>query len=63
MTGSEGRVHADLAQKAKVGEYEAWQQCKVSPPVKMGAQFKDSVDTRWVLTRKEVDGVKTVKAR
>ena len=29
----------------------------------MGIQPKDIVDTRWVLTRKEADGVKTVKAR
>ena len=29
----------------------------------MGAQSKDLAGTRWVLTWKEVDGVKTVKAR
>ena len=29
----------------------------------MDTQAKDIVDTRWVLTWKEVDGRKTVKAR
>ena len=29
----------------------------------MGAQYKEMVDTRWVLTWKEVDGLKTVEAR
>ena len=63
MAESEERAHADFAQEAKVRRLEEWEQFKVSPPVKMGAQPKDSVDTRWVLTWKEVDSVKTVKAR
>ena len=63
LSESEGRALADIAQKAKAGVLEAWEQLKVPPPVKMGAQSKDSVDTRWVLTWKEVDGVKTVGAR
>ena len=63
LTEAEERVRADLAQKAKVRELEAWGQYKVSPPGEMGAQSKDLADTLWVLTWKEVDGVKKVKAR
>ena len=43
-------AHADVALKAKVKELEKWE------------QSKDSVDTRWVLTWKGVDGMKTAKA-
>ena len=31
--------------------------------MKLGTQSKDLLDTRWVLTWKEVEGEKTVKAR
>ena len=44
-------------------ELEPWEQSKISPPEKLGAQSKDLVDTRWAPTRKEVEGVKTVKSR
>ena len=44
-------------------ELEARRQPEVFSPEEMGAQSKDPVDTRWVLTWKEVGGVKTVKAR
>ena len=57
------RMHADLARRAKERKLEAWGQFNVSSPEKMGTQSKDMVDTRWVLTWKEVDGVKTAKAR
>ena len=36
---------------------------KVYSPVRVGTQTKDVVDTRWVLSWKEVDGGETVKAR
>ena len=41
----------------------AWRQFKVCPPVQMGSQTKDVVDTRRALTRKEAGSKKTVKAR
>ena len=52
LAESEGRAHADLAQKAKVRELEAWGQFKVSSPEKLGAQSKDPVATRRALSWK-----------
>ena len=63
LTEAEGRAHADFAKKAKARELEAWEQVKGSPPVNVGAQFSDMVNTRWALIWTEVDGVQTVKAR
>ena len=63
LTEVEERVHADLARKAKERELEARDQFKVSPFVKMGTQPKEMVDARRVLVWKEVDGVKTARAR
>ena len=51
------RVHADHVRKAKAREVGAWEQVKVSSPVKIGAESKEMVDTRSAPTRKEVDGV------
>ena len=62
-TEDEERSFADLVNKAEVRELEARKQFKVSSPERMGAQSKDSADTRWVLTWKEVDGLKTAKAQ
>ena len=56
-------MRADPARKAKETELEAWEQFKDSPPVVMGAKPKEMVDTRWMLTWKEVAGVITAKAR
>ena len=42
---------------------DAWRQFKVFPPAQKGAQGKDVVDTRWVLTWREVNGEKTVRPR
>ena len=50
LTEAEERNFADLVYKAKVRELEAWGQFKVSSPGKHGAESKDPVDTRWVLT-------------
>ena len=58
-----GRAHADLARKAEVRDLDAWGQFKVLSPVRLGARTKALAETRWVLTWKEVDGKKTVKAR
>ena len=44
-------------------EFEIWEHFKVPSPKKIGAESTDLVDTRWVLTWKEVDGVKTAEAR
>ena len=44
-------------------ELDEWTQFKVYSPVQMGTRNGDVVDTRWVLTREEADGKKTVKAR
>ena len=63
MKKAAGRAHADLAHKAKERKLGAREQFEDPSPVKLGAQSKGSVDTRCVLTWKEVDGVKTVKAR
>ena len=50
MTEAEERAHADLARKARRRKLEAWEQFKAFPPAKMGAQSKEMVDSRWVLT-------------
>ena len=63
LTEEVERNFADLVYKAKAKELEAWEQFKVSPSEKKGAQSKELVDTRWALTWKEVGGVKTVKVR
>ena len=62
-TEGEERTFSDPAEKAKVQKLEAWEHFRVFSPVQPGAQHKDLVDTRWALTWKEVDGVKTVAAR
>ena len=49
--------------KAQGRELDAWGQPKVFSPVKMGSHPEDVADTRWLLTWKEVEGAKTVKAR
>ena len=38
-----------LRDRRKKGGLEAWDQFKVSPPAKTGAQSDEMVDTRWVL--------------
>ena len=50
LTEAAERVHADLAHKAKVREFGAWEQFKVSSPAKLRARSKDMVNTGWVLT-------------
>ena len=50
LTEGDGRNVADLDREAKVREFEAWGQFKVSPPEKLGAQSKALVGTCWVLT-------------
>ena len=62
-TEGEGRTFADLAHKVRVRGLVAREHFRVFSPEKSGAQSKDLVDTHWVLTWKEVDGEKTVKAR
>ena len=63
LTGVAERVHADLARKVEERELEARGQFKVSSPEELGAQSKDLVSTRWVLTWMEVDGVDTAQAQ
>ena len=48
---------------AKTRELDAWTQFKVFNPLEPGRCTKEVVGARWVLTRKMVEGVKTVKAR
>ena len=59
----EGRTFAGLAHKARARGLDARERFRAFSPEKPGAQYKDSGHTRWVLTWKEVDGEKTVKAR
>ena len=63
LTEGGERLHADLARQAKEQELDAWNQFKFFSPVKKDPQSKDVVDTRWVLTWKEVEGAKTAKSR
>ena len=63
LAGEEERAQTDLVTKAKERELDAWERLKVYSPVHVGTQAKDVVDTRWVLTWKEVGGKKTEKAR
>ena len=63
LTEGEERAFSDLVKKAKERELEAWEQLRVFSPIQPGTQQENLVDTRWVLAWKEVDGVKTAKAR
>ena len=56
LTEEEERVQVDLAKLGKARESDSWTRPNVFPPEKMGAQTEDVVDSRWVLTRKEVEG-------
>ena len=56
-------MHADLARRAKKEKLDAWAQLMVCPPVKMGPRQEDVADTRWVPSRREAEGAKTVEAR
>ena len=49
-TENRGRALGDLARMAEVRELEAWGQFEVFSPERLGAQLKDLVDTRWMLT-------------
>ena len=49
--------------EAEEGELDAWGQFEVSPPVQMGTQNKDVVDTRWALTWEGINSKETEKAR
>ena len=51
------------AREENGGELAAWEQFRVSPTVETGTESMEMVDRRWVLTWKEVDGVKTARAR
>ena len=63
LTESEESAHAGHVLMASVGELGAREQFKGFSLVRMGAESRDLVDTRWVLTWKGADGVKTAKAR
>ena len=63
LSAQEEQVHGDLAKSAKMKELEAWGKFKVFSPASSGNLTKSSVDPRWVLTWKMMDGVKSVKAR
>ena len=45
------------------GELDAWCKFQVFSPVPQTTVTKDVVETRWVLTWKDLDGKRTVKAR
>ena len=62
-TEREERIFANLAHKAKVRGLDARERFRFSPTEKSGTQGANLVDTRWVLTWKEFDSGKTVKAR
>ena len=59
----EERAHAELVRKVKGRELDARRQYTVFPPVQTGAQARGVVDTRWVLSWKEVRGKKAAEAR
>ena len=59
----EESVYAKDALAAKTRELNARTQFKVYSPLEPGKCPKEVVGTRWVLTWKLVEGVKTVKAR
>ena len=63
MAEDEERAFGDLVYKAKVRELKAREQVEVSSQEKMRTQPNDLVETRWVLTWKEVDGWKAAESR
>ena len=48
---------------AKKRELDAWFKFQVSSPVPQKSATRGVVETRWVLTWKDLDGKRTVKAR
>ena len=66
VAGERGRVLrrelTEVADRAQA-DLAAWEQFKVSSPVKIGAKPKQMVDKRWVLTWREPGEAKTVEAR
>ena len=61
ILGQELPKEEELA--AKTRELDARAQFKVYNPLEPGKRTKEVVGTRWVLTWKMVEGVKTVRAR
>ena len=62
LSVQEEQMHGDLVASAKMKELDAWGKFKVFSPVNPSSLSKNSVDSRWALTWKMVDGVKSVKA-
>ena len=56
-------MHADLVREGKLRELAAWGKFDVYAQRNACHFSKKAAQTRWVLTRKMVDGEKCVKAR
>ena len=63
LSQDEERQFATEVIAAKNRELDAWGKFQVFSPISSGKVSKDVVDTRWVLTWKDVEGKRTVKAR
>ena len=63
LSVDEERRFAAEVDAAKTRELDAWGKFQVFSPVLSGKVTKDVVDTRWVLTWKDLEGKRTVKAR
>ena len=63
LSVDEERRFATEVEAAKNRELDAWGKFQVFSPVPFGTVTKDVVDTRWVLTWKDLEGKRTVKAR
>ena len=57
------RFFSDEVSSAKQRELDAWAKFQVYSPVPEKKVNKSVVDTRWVLTWKDIDGCRAVKAR
>ena len=62
LTKEGERVHAHLEGQVREKVLNARRQFSAFPPVQMGTQTADAVDTRWVLTSREVGGKVTEEA-
>ena len=63
LSAQEEHLHAGLVASAKTKDLDAWGKFKIFTLVCSSSLPKSSVDSRWVLTWKMVDGVKSAKAR
>ena len=59
LSPGEEEQHAELVQAAEIKELDAWKKFDFREPRQTGKVSRQIAQTRWVLTRKMVDGQKS----